>query len=207
MTTAADLRTKFRDQYAKIDRTGKVWGNSVVNGFLNRAKDQIEKDTSYSLPINETSTTFTITGATTYTLPTDYVKNVLVSIWQNPLGKTDKQTITMRWLTTWIPNQYYLYGWSIGFDTTGWTSVSMLYKRRTLTISDSQDCELDDICDDALCAFATYLAFKSVGKVNEANQALWDYELAVSPVITSLYDDEWLTFHQQNRWYKSPLAL
>jgi hypothetical protein len=47
MSSLADLRTKSRDEYIKLDRTGKIWSDSNLNSAINRSYLKLQQDAKF----------------------------------------------------------------------------------------------------------------------------------------------------------------
>jgi hypothetical protein len=69
------------------------------------------------------------------------------------------------------------------------------YFKRLPTITAIQDCDLPSDFDNAICAYAAYLAFNSVEKQQKAITMLSDYQFNLNTLLaTYLYSDMAVNF-------------
>lgn len=213
MTSLVDLRTKLRTEYIRIDPNGKIWSNSVIDWYINRAYTQIQKDWQYKWRENiEDATTTTVAGQQEYWIPTDYIAVNLVRYNNQYLTKTDRITLKMENqnspMVSGTPYQYYLYWWNIGLypipNTTG--TIDLEYLKKLPKITTSQDSLFPEEFDDAICAYAKYIAFMGNNKP-EAMASLWDYQQLMDTLRSSyIYQDTFGTrmTYQRRRWLTQP---
>lgn len=180
MTTLIDLRTKLRTEYIRIDPNGKIRSDAVLDGYINRAYFQLQKDWQYKWNENiEDATTTTVGGQQEYGLPTDYIALNLVRYQNQYLTKTDRITLKMENqnnpMVSGTPYQYYLYGGNIGFypiPSTAMT-IDLEYLKKLPKITTSQDSLFPEEFDDAICAYAKYIAFLGNNKLSVKVIDIW----------------------------------
>jgi hypothetical protein len=197
MTSLADLRTKFRDEYVKIDPNSKVWSDSVANNYINRSYFQIQKDGNHRRRECQANTTATsVAGTMEYALPSDFLRLRLIRYNGQELGKSDKLALkreNSNFDNQGTPYQYYIYGTNYGLFPTpdAGQTIDIDYLKRLATLTSSQASELPDDFDSAIVEYAKYVAFLSVGKIQEAQIALSDYQFMVNTLVASyiFYDD------------------
>lgn len=195
MSTQAELQSKLNSEYIKIDPNHKIWDINTKNSFLNGAFLQIQKDWWYRRPENYTSTTqATVAWTAEYSLPSDFIKIDMVSYSGVKLNKTYKKNVRLSNpdATQGKPNSYYLYGSNIGFDPVPDSSYNIIidYFKKLPTITSSQDCELPSEFDNAICAYAAYIAFNSVEKTEKAQIMFTQYQQELNLLLsTYLYTD------------------
>lgn len=213
MTALVDLRTKLRTEYIRIDPNGKIWSNDVLDWYINRAYTKIQKDWWYKWNANiEDATTTTIGGTQEYWLPSDYIALNLVRYQNQYLTKTDRITLKMENqnnpMVSGTPYQYYLYGGNIGFypiPSTAMT-IDLEYLKKLPKITTSQDSLFPEEFDDAICAYAKYVAFLGNNKP-EAMNSLEDYNMLRDDLMLSyIYQDTFGTRfgYQRSRWLTRP---
>lgn len=194
MTSLANLRQLARD-YIKIDPNGKLFNDNNLDSLLNRAYFQVQKDWGHRWREQDETTTITTTaGIRTVALPSDFIKLEMASRWGLKFTRTDKTTV--RRINPndaqWQPNYYYIDGSNIGFDPVpdGSYLVVLDYFKRLPTMTASVGSELPVDFDDAICLYATYLAFKSINKPDMAQMNMVDYLGNIQTLVSSyLYDD------------------
>jgi hypothetical protein len=106
------------------------------------------------------------------------------------------------------PNQYYIYGSNIGFNSIPNSTYNIIidYFKRLPTLTSIQASLLPSDFDDAIALYAVYLAFKSIGKIESSIASLQDYNQVVSTLLTSyIYDDMNTSFSYQ-RWSGNMLS-
>ena len=194
MTTLVNLRALARD-YIKIDPNGKLFNDSNLDSLLNRAYFQVQKDWGHRWrEQSETATLTTTAGTRTVALPSDFIKLEMASRWGLKFARTDKVTVrrTNPNDAQWQPNYYYIDGSNLALDPVPDATYSVVldYFKRLPTITASVDSDLPADFDDAICLYATYLAFKSINKQDMAQVNLVDYLGNIQTLVSSyLYDD------------------
>lgn len=196
MTTLANLRTKCRTSYLKIDPNAKVRDDNVLDYFLNEWKRQIQSDMLYDIPENQATDNIALTRWTKeYDLPDGFVKMTAVFCNGNPLKLSNKSSCIWNWL--WIPSEYYLYGWKIGLYPTPASDmvIELLYSRQLNEMSLPIWTELPVDYDDAIVLWATYLMLLSVEKTEKANLVRNQYQNKRDMLFQRLFDDDDLSFN------------
>lgn len=106
--------------------------------------------------------------------------------------------------TQGTPQFYYIQNTSIGLYPLPATSnaINIEYYKRLANLTDSQDSELPEDFDDAICTYAAYLAFNSVSKIDKAGVMRADYSEIMSTLLSSyIYDDMNISYSYQNGNY------
>lgn len=204
MSTLASLITLTRE-YIKIDPNARVFSDSTLTNFINRAYFQLQKDWKHQWrECYDNATTPTVAGTQEYWLPTDFIAVNLVQYNNQSLDKTDrielKRAINQNPMSSGTPNMYYLYAGNVWLypipNTTG--TIDLEYLKRLPTLSSSQDSLFPADFDDAIALYASYIAFKSVNKMDLAQMSLWDYSGVLGTLLASyIYDDTNLYFGYQ----------
>lgn len=213
MSTLASLITLTRE-YIKIDPNARVFSDNTLTNFINRAYFQLQKDWHHEWrQCYDNATTLTIAGTQEYWLPTDFIALNFVSYNNKSLIKSDriklKRLDSNNPMTSGTPNMYYLYGGNIWMypipNTTG--TIDLEYLKRLPTLSSSQDSLFPADFDDAIALYASYIAFKSVNKMDLAQMSLWDYQQVLDTLFYSyISDDTNMSFGIERcdtRWYSS----
>ena len=198
MTTLANLRTKCRTSYLKIDPNAKVWDDNILDYFLNEWKRQIQSDMLYDIPENQATIDITLIPWTKeYDLPDRFVKMVAVMNNWKELKLSNKRDCMTEW--AWIPSDYYLYWWKIGFYPTPSNSgtITLLFSQELNEMSLPIGTELPVDYDDAIVLWATYLMLMSVEKIDKANMVRNQYQNKKDMLFQRFYDDEDLSFNVQ----------
>lgn len=204
MSSLQEIRTLARG-YIKIDPNSKIFSDTTLDSFINRAYFQVQKEWQHRWrECSAYTTQSTVAWTAEYNLPTDFLKLSLVSLEWSPLQEVSKQQIRLTNYTAsqGKPNQYYLYGTKIGFNSIPNSTYSIIidYFKRLATLTSTQASELPTDFDDAIALYASYLAFKSVNKMDSATGSLADYNQVISTLLTSyIYDDMNTSFSYQ-RW-------
>lgn len=211
MSSLQDLRIKTRNEYIKIDPSGKIRGDTTLDALLNRAYFQVQKDWQHRRPVQQADYSFnTVANTGEYPLPSDFIKMNIPLYNYNPLQKTERSTlkkVVNGAFTQWQPFSYYIFGSNIGLypvpNTTG--TVDMEYMKRLPKITANQDSLFPEDFDDAICVYAAYLAFNSVTKTDKAAIMRADYNEILSSLLSSyIYNDMNINYWYQNAgWYTS----
>lgn len=208
MSTLSSLIGLTRE-YIKIDPNARVFSDSTLTNFINRAYFQLQKDWQHRWrECMDNATTPTIAGTQEYGLPTDFIASNLVRYNNQTLKKTDRLELK-RWnntnpMSSGTPAFYYLYWGNLGMypipTTTG--TIDFEYLKRLPTLSSTQDSLFPVDFDDAIALYASYIAFKSVNKADLAQMSLWDYGAVLGTLLASyIYDDTDISFgYQRAGW-------
>ena len=174
MSTLVELRGRARQEYTKIDPNGKIWDNNILDIFVNESYTKLQRVTNYDLQENEDTYTFTITGASEYSLPTGFVRLVDIKANGNSIEKKSKQDVNGWVAVSSAPTYYYLFKNKIWFypTPTGADSIEMIYKMKLPKLTDTQDSELSEDYDEYIALYACYLMCLSVEKVQKAQIVL-----------------------------------
>jgi len=202
MSTLASLITLTRE-YIKIDPNARVFSDTTLTNFISRAYFQLQKDGSHRWRECVADTNIaTVAGQQDYALPADFLKADLVRYNNQWLSTTDKRKINIIQgnNTTGTPNAYYIYGANLGMyptpNTTG--TIAFSYFKRLPTITASVDSLFPVDFDDGIALYASYIAFKSVNKMDMAAASLSDYGAVLGTLLASyIYDDTSVWFSYQ----------
>lgn len=215
MTSISWLQQHLSENYTR-DPSFRIWNTSAVNRALNKWYTQVQNDLWYNDWTNETTWTITLVSWTeTYDLPTWFVALELAKYDGTPLYKTTRAELEERnWNLNaeWTPSRYYLFWNQIGFYPTpniSW-SVEIQYTKSLTTLDADNWSLLPDICDDAICLYASYSLFLWVRDSNSASLFLQDYEKSMNTLRkTLLFDDTSMTFttQRENATQKRPLEI
>lgn len=206
-STLSELRTLTRDNYIKIDPNGKIFGNTVLDSFLNRADFQLQKDWWHKRPQQYANyTVSTVAGTQEYDLPSDFIKLDLVRYNGSELAKASKTDIKRMYatMTSGNPFAYYIYWTKLWLypvpNTTG--TIDLDYFKKLPTMTSAVDSTFPEDFDDARAAYASYLAFNSVNKPDKAQLMFTDYSMQLNTLLNSyIYQDLDVSFSYQNaRW-------
>lgn len=185
MSTRQVLRDNLRDEL-KIDATGKVWSDSVLNRNLEVAKRKIQQDGDYQWYVNDgENSESAVVSQREYDLPTDFVRleentvrydgTLLSKTTLNQLKRQNKQlNVDGR------PAVYYLRGTKLGLylrpDST--LTIDYLYRKKLADFStDSSDSGLPTEFDEALVQYASYLCWNDIqGRADKALEAIQNYK-------------------------------
>lgn len=187
-TTLSQARTKFRNE-VKIDPNGKVWDNTMVNGFFNDAYLKVQADGHFNWPGTTEQTSDTVSlvaGTQEYTAPTNIALVELVTLSTTPLYPIDFVEAKRRNLTNaqGTPSRYYFRGEKIGFDPIPNSSgtVNIYFRAILASLSaDGDTIKLPDNFVPAIVKYMAYLAWSSPrGNYDTAQQKLADYERELS---------------------------
>lgn len=197
ISTLVDLRGRARQEYTKIDPNGKIWDNNILDIFVNESYTKIQRACNYDLQENENTYTLPITGASEYSLPTDFVRLEDIKANGGGLLKKSKQYVNGLVAVSSTPQYYYLFKNKIGFypAPTGTDTIEMIYKKKLPKITDTQDSELPDDYDEVIGLYACYLMCLSVEKVQKAQIVLAQYIKLESELFAmGINNDENISF-------------
>lgn len=208
MSTLQDIRLKTRSNYIKIDTNGKIWWDNTLDSIINRAYFQLQKDWWHKRPQQYANNTQnTIGGTQEYDLPSNFIKLDLARYEWQELSKASKSDIKRIYatMTNGKPYAYYIYGTKIWLfpvpDTIG--VLDLDYYKKLEKLSSTQDSELPEEFDDAICAYSAYLAFNSVNKTDKASIMYADYQWQLNTLLNSyIYNDDNFDFWYQTASYR-----
>lgn len=147
-----------------------------------------------------------VSGTGEYPLPTDFIKMDVVTYNGQSLKKTDRGTLKKMVngaFTSGNPYAYYITGSNIGFYPIPVGGVAGLeYFKKLPTLTEVQGSELPSEFDDAICTYASYIAFNGVNKIDKATVMRADYQDIMSTLLMSyIYDDLNVSYSYQNASY------
>ena len=137
-----------------------------------------------------------------YSLPSDFIKLNLVRYNDSKLARTDRIDILAKWWedNTGTPSKYYVYWNNLWLYPTPTSAVEfdIIYYKRLAELTSGQDSQLPVDFDDAICLYATYIAFNSVNKLDAAKVAFTDYQLNINTLLSSyIYEDMDVSYKTQ----------
>lgn len=182
-TTLSQLRTKVRNEM-KTDPNGRIWGDTVLNDYINSAYLQVQSDGNFRWPGNDNgSASFSTTSGTTeYALASDFGWMELMLRSNTQLYEMDFVELKLRNpnSTTGTPSNYYIRGSNIGLDPVPNSSDTITYYYRKILAtlsSDSSEIGLNDNFAPAIVKYAAYLAWSAPrGNADEAEKKYQDYK-------------------------------
>lgn len=203
-STRAELRSQLRTEI-KIDPNGKIWNDSTLNIYINRAYLQIQKDGNFDWQENDANTSYTPAAQET-ALPSDFWKVKLVRYNWTELWKTTKIQLKREYQTfvSWTPDRYYLYSNKLWTDVivTSWT-IDLEYKKINAKFTaDTDESAYPDDFDIAITKYGAYLAWSSPrGNTQTASSKLQEYRLELDTLRSTFIfnDDNDLTFYTHRR--------
>jgi len=206
-STRSQLRTQLRTEI-KIDPNWKIWTDSTLNNYINRAYLQIQKDWNLDWQENDANTTYTVSAQET-ALPDDFGKVILVRYNWSELNWTTKTALKREINTfqTATPSRYYLYSNNLWTDTIPtWWTIDLDYKKIIAWFtSDTDESAYKDTFDTAITKYAAFLAWSwPRGNETTAANKLQEYNLE-KDTLSNMYvfnDINALTFTTvSRRWY------
>ena len=188
MATLSEIRTQLRDEL-KSDRTGKIWADSTLNNYINKAILNLQIDGQFAWNENEAQEdTFSLTGSVQeYDLPTDFGQLELVILNDSNnemyLKSTDFVSQRIRNLnaSTSKPYNYFIRADKIGFDPipdSGY--IIKMYYRKVLEalVNDEDTFPFTDDFIQAVLKYGAFLAWSSPrGNKQTAIEKMADYNL------------------------------
>lgn len=185
MATRLTLRDNLRDEL-KIDATGKVWSDSILNRNLEVAKRKIQQDGDFQWHFNDgENSEAAVVSQREYDLPSDFVRieestvrydgTLLDKTTLNQLRRQNKDLTT-----DGRPAVYYLRGNSLGLylrpDDT--LTIDYLYRKRLADfVDDSTDSGMPAEFDEAQIQYASYLCWNDIqGRADKALEAIQNYK-------------------------------
>ena len=207
----ADLRADLRTELKK-DPNWKIWNDSALNWYLNKAYLKVQKDGNFQWRENQANTTFSTTVWTQeYTLPTDLGKIELVRYETDVLRKSTKVQLKrdQNNFVSWRPSKYYIFGANIGFDVLPdavWTVDFDYVKRLSFPTDDTTTIDFNEDFDVAIIKYAAFLAWSSIdGKQSTASAELQEYQLELDTLYSSyIFDDVndlTIRLQRRDRWF------
>lgn len=197
MSTRAKLRSDLRTEL-KIDPNGKIWSDDVLNWYINSAYFQVQKDGNFDWRENMNGNTVfpTVIGTQEYSLPTDFIRTVLIRFDGTELWKTDKTTLK-RELQTFqngSPSRYYIYWANIWFDVIPdkVRNIDFDYKKRLASLTaDIDEIAFSDEFDSVIVKYAAFLAWWSPrGNASTSVQKKQEYDLMLNTLLNAyIFDD------------------
>ena len=209
-STRAELRTLTRNEL-KIDTNWKIWSNTVLDWYINRAYLQIQQDWNLDWQENDANTTYSPTVQET-TLPVDFGKLTLVRYDGQELANTTKIDLKRKNIAflSWKPSKYYLYWWKLWTDTipSSWT-IDLDYKKIIAWFtSDVDTSAYSKNFDTAIVKYSCYLAWAAIRNDNASALKLQEYKIEKQILIWSyIYNDtnqlNFWTQRNYNTWLRS----
>jgi len=204
-STLAQLRSKLRTEI-KIDPNGKIWNDSTLNSYINRAYLQIQQDWNLDWQENDANTTYTPTAQET-TLPTDFWKVILIRYNWTELFPTTKAELKRQYTSfqSGTPYKYYLFSNKLWTDTIpSWWTIDLDYKKINASLSADSDTSAYPLnFDTAIVKYSAYLAWSATrGNAQTATEKLQEYKNEVKTLSWSyVYNDaNTLRFWTQRSW-------
>jgi len=214
-TTLQALISEVRDEI-KIDPTGTIASNSLIEQNLNKALRKIQEDVSYDLAENaEYFVMTTQASVREYNLPEDFKRMAEPSSVKfgssTPVYSSDYTTLLGLYDMndqSAIPTHYYIRkinaDWKIGFYPTPQANetATIPYLRRLPEMSHAQDNPLPSEYDEVIVLYAAYLTLRRIsGYEQQANSNYQAYkELSKSLLANTLtYNRHSLRFGTQRR--------
>lgn len=203
-STRTTIRSLLRREL-RIDPNGKIWTDSSLNTYINRAYLQLQQDWNLDWQENDANNSYTPSAQET-SLPSDFWKVVLVRYNGTELHWTTKTDLKKEISTfqAWIPSRYYLYSNTLGTDTIPSSgTIDLDYKKINAWFSaDTDTSDYPTGFDTAIVKYSAYLAWSSI-KWNEqkAQVSLNDYWIEKETLI-GMYifnDVNTLSFSTQRR--------
>lgn len=204
-TTRAQLRADVRTELKK-DPNGKIWSDSALNSYINKAYLKVQKDGNFQWRENQANTTVsTVVWTQEYALPTDLGKIQLVRYQGTNLINTTKVILKRQYssFVSGTPSKYYLFWANIGVDVlpdaVGTIDIDYLKRLASFT-ADTDESGFNDDFDMAIVKYAAFLAWSSIdGKQNTATAQFNEYKLELDNLAsTYIFDNiEDLTFWLQ----------
>ena len=198
MSTREQLRSDLRDEI-RIDPNGKMWGDSVLNSYINQAIFQIQKDWNFGWRENQGGNSlFSLVSWTQeYDLPSDFIRVELVRYNGTELYKTTKNELKKQYdsFTSWSPCGYYILWTKIWFDVIpDGGNIDFDYLKRVPSLASDDDImAFPDDFDLAVVKYASYLAWSSP-RGNE--QTAWTKKQEYDMIMNSLR--AWYIFYDTN---------
>ena len=202
-SSLANLRSDLRTQL-KIDPNGKIWNDSALNGYINDAHLQVQRDGDFSWKENITGnfSPTMVVGTAEYALPDDFVRVLQVMINGGIKNVITKQEAKRRDginypIQSGEPSNYYINGNFIGLwpVPNAIKPFSIDYKKKMPSLdSDSETIDFNTDYDSAIANYAAYLAWSGYrGASAQAQVELTNYQR-----IIDVLKQSYLLFAQEN---------
>ncbi len=204
-TTLAQFETQLRGELF-TDPNGKIWSDTLLDGYINQAYLQVQGDGQFGWPgIEKGSATISCTqGTQEYALPDDFGRVRLILNGSQQLYPTTFEQAKIQNPTgvQALPSNYYLDGFIIGFDPVPSTglSISLWYQKHAPALSETVDSALTTDFDPAIVKYAAYLAWSAPrGNADTAKMKMVDYQGILARLMnTYLYrDNQGINFRVQ----------
>lgn len=188
MSTRLTLRDNLRDEL-KIDPSGKIWSDSILNRNLETAKRKVQQEGDYQWFFNDAKHSDTTVASTAeYALPSDFVriegetvKYNGIKVLPTPLQDLERQYTTLTAEGT--PSVYYLRGLNIGFYQipNAAQTFTFLYRQKLDDYSaDASDSGMPSDFDEAMVQYAAYLCWNDIqGRSDKAVEAVQNFKEAM----------------------------
>lgn len=198
MTSLSTLRINLSQDYTR-DPKYHVFPQTSVDRKLQQAYRQVQKDLNFSIGESELSNAESVVWWTnSYSLPTGFARMTQVHLDNKPLNRTTIEHVKEVYTgnETGKPSDYYIYWGSLYLFPSPMWSHSLQYDYVWLLsdISSSQDSQLPDDFDDAICAYAAYKLFSSVSP-QKSEEALVNYKRQILSLwLAYAFNDENISF-------------
>lgn len=174
-TTLQQLVSDVRAEI-KIDPSGTIASDTLIEQNLNKALRKIQEDTSYDLADNASYTTISLqNGTAEYDLPADFKRMAEPSSVKigdsNPVYPSDYTTLLGLYNMenqAGTPSQYYIRKvsgtWKIGFYPTpnSGSTATVPYLASLPEMTSSQDNPLPSEYDEVMVLYAAYLTLRRI---------------------------------------------
>lgn len=203
MTSLTTLITEL-DQDLTRDTNHRLWSSSTKARALNDAQVQLTIDLWIELEeCRDAESITSVAWTMEYSLPSDFLRAVVVRYNWEPLARTTKPALKTRYRTfntSWIPACYYVYWsylWVYPLPSASWVTIDLEYLKKLPALSDSQWTVVPDTHNRALKFYAAYLLWLPM-KTSEADKNLEAYEQQLDKLrMWYVYNDEQLQFGYQ----------
>jgi hypothetical protein len=193
MATRQDYRERTRAEL-KIDPSGRVWNDTVINRAVQQALYQVQQDGSYDWPFNDQSYSgATVISTGTYALPTGFVRVEEGTVQWNGgnLDPVDYRALIRNNSTLAVdgtPGSYYLRGSYIGlFPRPNNTyNLTFAYRGKLADFSDdTTDNGIPNEFTEAVIQYACYLLWTDIeGRSDKGIEALQNYKQVMEGLNT-----------------------
>lgn len=184
MSSLLTLRQNLR-QEMRVDPSGRVQADTLLNRNLNQAIAQIQQDGDYNWGFNDADySTSTVVGQAAYTLPSDFVRIEAGTIKYN---EYQLMPVDYRWLkgtnqtlaVNGSPSYYYLRNNNLNLfqRPDAINALEMSYRKQlAIMASDSDDSGLPLVFNEAIVLYAAYLCWNDFsGKEDKAITSFQSY--------------------------------
>lgn len=176
-TTRGTLKSNLRIKM-KLDRLGRIWGDSSLNSAIDTAILQLQTDNDFNWSENNKETTLTtVTDQEEYDLPSDFQQVDLVKV-GNILQKSitrDELLRSNRSSATGTPFLYYIRALKVGLNpipVTAGEDILVAYRviLPALT-SDVSESPFPVTYDEAIYAYSAYILFSDINDGKNTTRA------------------------------------